>query len=131
MSALRHTAILLGLLVAVVLPACGDDESPTKTNSDAAIQEDPDASKPDASKPDDPEPTDDDPNTLPIVFVHGFAGSASQFDSQAQRFVANGFPADRLYAYDHDGESLDFGGFVTGLDKIVEEALAKWKVSQI
>ena len=30
---------------------------------------------------------------LPIVFVHGFAGSAQQYESQAMRFVANGYPA--------------------------------------
>jgi triacylglycerol esterase/lipase EstA (alpha/beta hydrolase family) len=38
----------------------------------------------------------------PVVFVHGFSGSASQFESQAQRFMANGYPRSHLAAYDHD-----------------------------
>jgi pimeloyl-ACP methyl ester carboxylesterase len=33
----------------------------------------------------------------PIVFVHGFAGSAQQYQSQAIRFVANGYPPDHIY----------------------------------
>ncbi len=38
----------------------------------------------------------------PVVFVHGGSGSASQFESQAQRFIANGYPRAYLAAYDHD-----------------------------
>ncbi|MEP6298116.1 MAG: hypothetical protein ABJ382_12385, partial [Ilumatobacter sp.] len=34
----------------------------------------------------------------PIVFVHGFAGSAQQYESQAMRFVANGYPAEQIVA---------------------------------
>jgi pimeloyl-ACP methyl ester carboxylesterase len=33
----------------------------------------------------------DDP-TLPIVFVHGFTGSAQQYETQAMRFASNGYP---------------------------------------
>ena len=44
---------------------------------------------------------------LPIVFVHGYAGSAQQWQSQAMRFVANGYPPDRIIAYEHDGAGLD------------------------
>ena len=36
---------------------------------------------------------------LPIVFVHGFAGSAQQYESQKIRFVANGYPAERIVAF--------------------------------
>ena len=32
-------------------------------------------------------------NIKPIIFVHGFAGSAAQFESQAMRFTTNGYPA--------------------------------------
>lgn len=131
MSASRYITILMSLLVAMLV-ACSDDESPTETSADAAIQEDPDAGDKtaDAAK-DDPKPTNDDPNTLPIVFAHGFAGSASQFDSQAQRFVANGYPAERLFAYDHDGQSLDIVGFVNGLDQVIDEARTKFNTSQV
>jgi pimeloyl-ACP methyl ester carboxylesterase len=30
--------------------------------------------------------------TLPIVFVHGFTGSAQQYETQAMRFASNGYP---------------------------------------
>jgi pimeloyl-ACP methyl ester carboxylesterase len=74
---------------------------------------------------------EDDPSILPIVFVHGFAGSASQFDSQAQRFVANGFPPDKLSAYEHDGAGLDVMGFVAGLDAHVGGVLQQFGVQQV
>jgi pimeloyl-ACP methyl ester carboxylesterase len=37
-----------------------------------------------------------------IVFVHGFSGSASQFETQAMRFTSNGYPQKRLYAFEYD-----------------------------
>jgi triacylglycerol esterase/lipase EstA (alpha/beta hydrolase family) len=30
--------------------------------------------------------------SLPIVFVHGGAGSAAQYETQARRFASNGYP---------------------------------------
>jgi Lipase C-terminal domain/Lipase (class 2) len=38
----------------------------------------------------------------PIVFVHGFAGSAAQFETQAMRFTSNGYPADWIGALEYD-----------------------------
>ena len=38
----------------------------------------------------------------PIVFVHGFAGSAAQFESQAMRFTSNGYPQEWIGALDYD-----------------------------
>ena len=38
----------------------------------------------------------------PIVFVHGFAGSAAQFESQAMRFTSNGYPQEWIGAIDYD-----------------------------
>jgi pimeloyl-ACP methyl ester carboxylesterase len=40
----------------------------------------------------------------PIVFVHGFAGSAAQFESQALRFMSNGYPAEWIGAVDYDSQ---------------------------
>jgi len=45
------------------------------------------------------------PPEYPIVFVQGYSGSASQFESQAQRFIANGYPLNYLYAFEHDTSS--------------------------
>jgi pimeloyl-ACP methyl ester carboxylesterase len=41
-------------------------------------------------------------NIRPIVFVHGFSGSAAQFESQAMRFTTNGYPAQYITAYEYD-----------------------------
>jgi len=68
---------------------------------------------------------------LPIVFVHGFAGSAQQYESQAQRFVANGYPADRILAYDHDGAGVDIPGYADGVDAVIDQALADFDVEQV
>jgi len=41
-------------------------------------------------------------NVKPIVFVHGGAGSAQQFESQSMRFASNGWPVDLLFAFEYD-----------------------------
>jgi pimeloyl-ACP methyl ester carboxylesterase len=41
-------------------------------------------------------------DTLPIVFVHGAAGSAQQFQSQAMRYIVNGVPPDRIHTFEYD-----------------------------
>jgi pimeloyl-ACP methyl ester carboxylesterase len=72
----------------------------------------------------DPRPALPDDQALPIVFVHGFSGSAQQFTSQAMRFVANGYPSERLRAYEHDGAGTGVADFIAGLDEMVDEARA-------
>jgi len=42
------------------------------------------------------------PGVGPIVFVHGGAGSAQQFESQAMRFTSNGWPQELLFAFEYD-----------------------------
>ena len=79
----------------------------------------------------DPLPPLPDDVALPIVFVHGFAGSAQQYESQAMRFVANGYPQDRILAYDHDGAGIDIAGYADGLAEVVDEALAGFGVDQV
>jgi pimeloyl-ACP methyl ester carboxylesterase len=44
----------------------------------------------------------------PVLFVHGGAGSASQFESQAQRFIANGYPRSHLATYEYNTSPPDF-----------------------
>lgn len=68
---------------------------------------------------------------LPLVFVHGFAGSAQQFTSQAQRYVMNGYPAERLRAYEHDGAGTDVASFVAGLDRVIDEVREKFKTEKV
>lgn len=38
----------------------------------------------------------------PLIFVHGGAGSASQFESQAMRFQSNGYPQEHLFVLEYD-----------------------------
>ncbi|EIV95398.1 lipase [Frankia sp. QA3] len=46
-----------------------------------------------------------DTTRLPLLFVHGNLGSGDLFESQAQRFASNGYPADRIAAFDYDASS--------------------------
>ncbi len=43
-----------------------------------------------------------DTSRLPILFVHGNLASGDLFETQAQRFTSNGYPADRIAAFDYD-----------------------------
>lgn len=79
----------------------------------------------------DPLPPLPEDVALPIVFVHGFAGSAQQYESQAIRFVANGYPQERIVAYDHDGAGLDLEAYAAGLDDVIETARADFQVDQV
>jgi pimeloyl-ACP methyl ester carboxylesterase len=47
----------------------------------------------------------DDAEALPIVFVHGGAGSGGQYESVARRFVSNGYPAERIETYEYNSAS--------------------------
>ncbi len=43
--------------------------------------------------------TECDPNAQPIVFIHGWNGSNSQWDTMVDRFIADGHPACALYRF--------------------------------
>ena len=79
----------------------------------------------------DPLPPLADDVALPIVFVHGFAGSAQQYESQKMRFVANGYPADHIVVFEHDGAGMDIGGYAAGLTAVVDATLAEFGVDQV
>jgi triacylglycerol esterase/lipase EstA (alpha/beta hydrolase family) len=42
------------------------------------------------------------PELVPIVFVHGAAGSAAQYETQARRLAGNGYPARYVRAFEYD-----------------------------
>jgi pimeloyl-ACP methyl ester carboxylesterase len=67
----------------------------------------------------------------PIVFVHGFAGSAQQFQSQAMRYVMNGYPVERMRAYEHDGAGTAVADFVLGADAVIDEVRATFKTDKV
>jgi pimeloyl-ACP methyl ester carboxylesterase len=120
--------LVLSMLVTVV--ACSGDDG-----GNGAQATDP-TSPPTTESAGEPEGVDalpplPDDVALPIVFVHGFAGSAQQFESQAMRFVANGYSPERIVAYDHDGAGVDIGGYVDGLDEVVDQTLADTGAEQV
>jgi pimeloyl-ACP methyl ester carboxylesterase len=126
----RHGPILLLLTALLVLAACSDDSGAAGDGdaSDGTTTTEVPLGDPDGTDPLPPLPDD---VALPIVFVHGFAGSAQQYESQAMRYVANGYPAERIIAYDHDGAGVDMEGYVAGLTEVVDDALATFDVEQV
>ena len=68
---------------------------------------------------------------LPIVFVHGFAGSAQQYESQKIRFVANGYPAERIVAFEHDGAGMDIAAYAAGAVATIDAVRAELGVDQV
>lgn len=130
MLTLRANKIWLGLAF-VGLLACGDDGDSEKSENPSTMADA--GGNEEAEKDAGPveHPGDSDKSILPIIFVHGYAGSASQFDSQGQRFVANGYPPNKLSAFDHDGAGMDIAGYASTLDTLVDAAIQKWGVEQI
>jgi pimeloyl-ACP methyl ester carboxylesterase len=41
-------------------------------------------------------------NMRPMIFVHGYTGSALQYEWQAMRFASNGYPQEYLNAFEYD-----------------------------
>ena len=132
---------MVGATIAIALvlvTACSDDaddadEVPT-TEDTQDRGTDAQAPPPDDAEDDGEDeqiPALPDDVALPIVFVHGFAGSAQQFESQAMRFVANGYPQERIVAYDHDGAGLDFDAYAAGVEAVVSRALDDFGVDEV
>src|SRR5947209_611179 len=48
----------------------------------------------------------------PVIFVHGFEGSGSQFESQAMRLHSNGYPAGWIGVLEYD--STQYAGAIAG-----------------
>lgn len=68
----------------------------------------------------------------PVVFVHGSSGSAIQFETQAMRFASNGYPQERLFAFEYDtsistnGEQIDLD-----LDAFIDAVLVSTGAGQV
>lgn len=129
-------------MIAMSLACSGDDDATTDKKS-RSIDDSPNT---DQSAATDKSPaTDESPNsggvdalpplpsdvTLPIVFAHGGAGSAQQYASQAIRFAANGYPQERIVAYDHDGAGFDVAPFLDGLDSVIDDARERFDSEKV
>lgn len=119
----RVCAVTVAIVLASV--ACSSDPDPDESGATATT------TSTTAATGTGPPPELPDDVALPIVFVHGFAGSAQQYESQAMRFVANGYPADRIVAYDHDGAGMDIAGYAEGLHDVVTQALTEHGAQQV
>ncbi|MFN8149682.1 MAG: alpha/beta hydrolase [Solirubrobacterales bacterium] len=67
----------------------------------------------------------------PIIFVHGNSGSAQQFESSMMRFTSNGFPQNRLFAYEYDTSASNNDAAVANLVTFVENVKRKTGASQV
>jgi len=69
----------------------------------------------------------------PIIFVHGGAGSAQQFQSQAMRFTSNGWPVDLLFAFEYDSTfgTQIFPAVIARLNAFVDSVLAQTGAAQV
>ncbi len=67
----------------------------------------------------------------PVIFVHGGSGSAQQFETNAMRFTSNGYPDNRLYAYEYDTLTPSNVAAVAGLDGFIADVKAKTGSSQV
>ncbi len=71
-------------------------------------------------------------DALPIVFVHGGAGSATQYASVAKRFVSNGYPADRIRTYEYDSSSAAaIAAAPAGIDAMIDAIRAEYGVARV
>nr|BFE74558.1 hypothetical protein GCM10020092_078590 [Actinoplanes digitatis] len=47
-----------------------------------------------------------EPSYRPVIFVHGSAGSAAQFETQAKRLTGNGYPIEVIEAHEYDSANI-------------------------
>ncbi len=74
-----------------------------------------------------------EPPLLPIVFVHGSAGSAAQYETQSRRFDGNGYPASLVRAFEYDSSfaTNSFAQVTERLDAFVDGLRAEHGVDQV
>ncbi len=75
-------------------------------------------------------------DSLPIVFVHGAAGSAAQIRANAMRFVANGVPPEKIHTFEYnagvEGIVLAAGGqLLLPLYQFIQDVAAQHGVEQV
>jgi pimeloyl-ACP methyl ester carboxylesterase len=71
--------------------------------------------------------------TRPVVFVHGSAGSAMQFRTQAKRLAGNGYPTAIIEAHEYDSPNVAtlLPQIYAGLDARIERLLTASGATQV
>lgn len=69
----------------------------------------------------------------PVVFVHGSQGSANQFQTQAKRFAANGYPSTYIDGLDYDSTFTvqKSAEIFNELDRKIDALLKKTKADKV
>lgn len=69
----------------------------------------------------------------PMIFVHGYSGSASQFQTQAMRFASNGYPASYIRAFEYDSTMVNntSAEIQEGLDALIAELKEETGAEQV
>lgn len=112
-SVVRGYFLSLVVLATALVASCGDSDE--------------------SSAEDDASTTESAKEFRPVVFVHGGFGWASQFESQAQRFMSNGYPREYLAAYEHNTgpDSPPPEEQTDGLDEVIDAVLAETDAEQV
>lgn len=73
------------------------------------------------------------PNIRPIIYFHGSAGSAAQFETQAMRFMSNGYPANYLASFEYSTAEpvADMEAMNQCLDEFIDTLLAETGAEQV
>ena len=74
-------------------------------------------------------PSEDAPT--PLIFVHGQSGSAQQFETNAMRFASNGFPQNRIFAYEYDTSISNNDVAVADLDGFIASVKSQTGAEQV
>ncbi|SDJ83937.1 lipase/acyltransferase domain-containing protein [Nonomuraea jiangxiensis] len=69
----------------------------------------------------------------PVVFVHGFSGSAAQFDTQARRLAGNGYRIGLIEAHEYDSlfQVNTREQVYAGLDARIDRLLARSRADKV
>jgi triacylglycerol esterase/lipase EstA (alpha/beta hydrolase family) len=75
----------------------------------------------------------DGPSLLPIVFVHGAAGSGAQYETQSRRFDSNGYPATYVRAFEYDSSfaTNTLAQVIQRLGTFVDDLRGEFGVAQV
>ena len=70
---------------------------------------------------------------VPIVFVHGGAGSGAQYETQARRYDSNGYPARYVRAFEYDSSfaTNTFAQVIERLDATVDDLRTEFGVERV
>jgi pimeloyl-ACP methyl ester carboxylesterase len=68
---------------------------------------------------------------LPIVFVHGIYGSGDQYRAMGQYFGSNGYPQERIRAFDYNSTANLGVGVPAALDQFINKAMRDFGTTKV